>query len=105
MRPADRRRRCFRKTEVLDLPFLNHVFHCPRHIFNRYVWITAVLIEEIDYARLEAFERCIGNLLDVLRTAVAAPPLSGYRIEIMTELRCNHYPVANGCKGLADEFF
>src|SRR5437879_9467680 len=50
MRPADRRRRCFRKTEVLDLTFLNQVLHRSSHIFNRYLWITAVLIEEIDYA-------------------------------------------------------
>src|SRR5437868_3612714 len=105
LRSADRRRRCFRKAEVLDLTFLNQVLHRSRHIFNRYVWIATVLIEEIDHARLEAFERCVGNLLDVLRPAVAAPPLSGYWIEIMTELGCDHYPVANRCKGLTDEFF
>src|SRR6266566_8896304 len=74
LRSADRRRRCFRKAEVLDLTFLNQVFHRSRYIFNRYVSITTVLIEEIGYVRLEAFERCIGNLLDVLRPAVAPPP-------------------------------
>src|SRR5262245_39030113 len=105
MRSADCRRRCFRKAEVLDLTFLNQVLHRSCYIFNRYVWITTVLIEEIDYTRLEALERCIGNLLDVFRPAVAAPPLSGYWIEIMTELCCDHNPVANRCKGLADKFF
>jgi hypothetical protein len=89
---------------VLDLTFLNQVLHRSRHIFNRYVWITTVLIEEIDYGRLEAFERCIGNLLDVLWPAIAAPPLSGYWIKIVTELRCDHDPVANRCKGVADKF-
>src|SRR6266700_2739337 len=98
MRPADRRRRCFRKAEVLDFTFLNQVLHRSRHIFNRYVWITAVLIEEIDYACLEAFERCIGNLFDVLRAATAATPLSGYWIEIVTKLRCDHDLVANRCE-------
>src|SRR5437870_6873809 len=105
MRPADRRRRCFRKAEVLDLTLLNQVLHRSSHIFNRYLWVTTVLIEEIDHVHLEAFERCLGNLLDVLRPAVAAPPLSGYWIEVVTELRCDHYPVANRCKGLTDEFF
>jgi len=105
VRPADRWRCCFRKAEVPDLALLNQVLHRSRHIFDRYVRVAAVLIEKIDHAGLEALERRLGNLLDVLWTAVAAPSLSRLRIEIMTKLGCDHYLIADRRMGFADELF
>jgi hypothetical protein len=50
----------FSKTEVLNLASLSQILHCARDILDRHVWIDTVLVEEIDYVRLEAFE---GRLL------------------------------------------
>jgi len=45
-----------RKSEVLDLARLNQILDCARDILDRHVWIDAVLVQEIDDIRLEAFE-------------------------------------------------
>src|SRR6266567_4247454 len=46
----------FRKAEVLYLAGLNQILHRPRYILDRYVWIDAVLVQDIDDVGLEAFE-------------------------------------------------
>ena len=55
---------------MLDLALLNQVLHRSRHVFDRHVRVDAVLIEQIDDIGLEALERGLGDLLDVLGPTV-----------------------------------
>ena len=102
---TDRLHSRFRKAEVLNLAFLDQVFHRPRYIFNRHVRIDAVLIEQVDDIDLEPLERGLRNLLDVLRPAVHAdPPGSPVWIELEAELGGNHHFPAEGSKGFTHQF-
>ncbi len=67
---TDRLRSCFRKTEVLNLALLNQILHRSRYVFDGHVQINAVLIEQIDDVDLESLERCLSDLLDVLRATI-----------------------------------
>jgi hypothetical protein len=51
---------------VLNLAFLNQVFHRFRYVFDRHTWVNAVLIEQVNGFDLESLERGLGDLLDVL---------------------------------------
>jgi hypothetical protein len=62
----------FREAEVLYLAGLNQILHRSRHVFNRHIGIDAVLIKKIDGINVQALQRCVGNLFDVLRVAVQA---------------------------------
>jgi hypothetical protein len=57
---------CFGEAEVPDLALLDQVLYCPRHLFNRYVRVNTVLIEQVDGVDLESLERRLTDLLDVL---------------------------------------
>jgi hypothetical protein len=76
VRATDRLHARLRKPEVLDFAFANQVLHGSRHILDRHVPVDTVLVEEIDPIGLEAFERSLGDLLDVrwptIKTALAA---------------------------------
>src|SRR6266852_3508654 len=54
MGPANRLYARFRKTEVLHLAFLNQILHSARNIFDRYIHVDPMLIEEINSIDLEA---------------------------------------------------
>jgi len=47
----------FRHAKVLPLPLLNQVLHRARHVFDRYVQVHSVLIEEVNSLDLESLER------------------------------------------------
>ncbi len=105
MGAADRLRPCFGQAEMLDLAFLNQVLHRACHIFDRHFRIDAVLIEQVDDFALEAPERGLGNLFDMLRPAVEpASTLSCLQVDVMAELGCDHNLPADGGQGFADEF-
>jgi hypothetical protein len=63
---------CLRKAEVLNLALLDQVLHGSRYVFDRHVRIKTVLIGQIDDIDLEPLERGVGDLLDVLESAVSA---------------------------------
>ncbi len=71
---ANRLCSCFRKAEVLHLPFLNQVLHRSGHVFDWHVRVNTVLIEQIDGIDLESLERGLGDLLDVLWPTIQAHP-------------------------------
>src|SRR5829696_5589789 len=66
MGAPDRLHACFGKAEVLDLAFLDQLLHRAGNVFDRHARIDAVLIEEIDAVGLQALERGLSDLPDVL---------------------------------------
>ena len=91
---------------MLDLALLNQVFHRSGDVFNGYVGINPVLIEQIDGIHFEALQRAFGNLLDVLWPAVQTYPSALARgIELEPELGSDHHFPTEGRKGFAYEFF
>ena len=55
-----------------DLPFLDQLLDRAGDILDRHVRIDAVLVEQVDAIGLQALERCLDDLLDVLGPAVEA---------------------------------
>ena len=100
---TDRLHPCFRKSEVPDLTFLNQVLHRAGHIFDWYVRIDAMLIKQIDAIGLESHQRCIGDLLDVLRPAIHTDLLS-VRADLESELGGYDHLIANGSERFAQQF-
>jgi hypothetical protein len=83
MGAPDRLHARFRKAEVLDLALLDQLLHRASDVFDRHVRIDAVLIEEINALGLQAFERGLGDLPDVLWPAVKARlRVSGFEPEL-----------------------
>ena len=106
MRATDRLHAGFGKAEVLDLAFLDQVLHRSRHVFDRHVRVNTVLVEQIDDIHFEPFERGLGDLLDVLGSAVQSLPAgTSIRIEVEAELGGDHHLPAEGGEGFADKFF
>src|SRR5258708_30158829 len=98
---------CFRQAKVLHLACVNQFLHRAGYVFDRYVRINPMLIQEINCADLEPLERALDCMLDVLRPAVQARR-AGPRIaatEIEPELGGDHHLLAELSKGFAHEFF
>jgi hypothetical protein len=53
---ANRRCGCFRKPEALHLARLDQVLDGSCHVFDRNLWIDAMLIEQVDAVGLEALQ-------------------------------------------------
>ena len=80
----------------MTLPCLDQLLHRSRHVFDGHVGVDAVLIEQVDGVDLEPLERCLGDLLDVLRPAVQAQPAGRpVGLELEAELGGNHHLPAN----------
>ncbi len=91
---------------MLDLALLNQVLYGTSNVFDWHVGINAVLIEQVDYIGFEALERGLGDLLDVLRTAVqAAPTRSAIGIRFEPEFGGDHHLVTKWSQRFAHEFF
>jgi len=64
-----------------------------------------MLVEQVDAVGLEALERGLGNLPDVIRSAVQTPPFTGLRIDVKAELGCDNDTIAYRGQRFADESF
>src|SRR5208283_566445 len=80
---------------MLDLAFLNQILDRSRHIFDRYIRVHTMLIEQINRINPKALERGFSDFLDVLWPTIETalfprinlePELSGYR----------HFPTEGG---------
>src|SRR5260370_40224350 len=101
---TDRLHSCFRKPEMLYLPFLNQILDRPSNIFDSHVRVNPMLIEEIDVVGLQSLERRFGDLLDVLGPAIHAELLAvGTKFE--TEFGGYHNLTAKGSERFAHKFF
>ena len=105
MSPTDRVHTLLGKAEVFHLTLLNGFLHRAGNIFDWSIWVYAMLVEEIDGLDLEAYERCFGDPLDLLRPAFQAPLLACVGIEIEPELGGDHDLAAERRQGLAHELF
>ena len=89
------------------MPCLDQFLHRAGDVFDRHVRVDAVLIEQIDHIGLEALERGLGDLLDVLRPAVQArrsgPRITAAKVE--PELGGDHHLLAERSEGFANKFF
>ncbi len=70
MSAANVRCASLRHTEVLDLTFLNQLLHRACNVFDWHIRIDAVLIEQIDYVGVEAFQGGFSYGPDSFRVAV-----------------------------------
>ncbi len=103
---ADGFRAGFGETEVFYFAGLDEVFHGSGDVFDGNFEIDAMLVVEIDVVGLEALERFVADLLDVVGMAVQCAPLSAVvRIRLPAEFRGDHKFVAKRSEAFADEFF
>lgn len=59
---------------MFDLACLNQIFYRAGHLFDGHIWIRAVLVKEVNSVCPKPLERCLGNSLDLLRSAIQANP-------------------------------
>src|SRR6266487_6817905 len=90
---------------MFDLPFLNEVLDCSRHVFDRHVRINAMLIEEVDDIGFEARERRLSDFSYLLRPAVESSDFAGFAVEMESELGGDDHVGAKRSESFAHEFF
>src|SRR5205807_6032918 len=88
---------------MFDLAVLNEAFNGSGNVFDRNFVIYAMLVEEIDDIRLETLERCLGNLLNVLWTAVQPSLLAVFDVE--SEFGRDYHFFGKCGKGFSTKFF
>src|SRR5215203_2735766 len=72
VRTPDRLLACLREAEKADLPFAHQVGHRADDIFDRHLWVNAMLIEQIDAICRESAQRPFDRIANALRPAVDA---------------------------------
>ena len=100
---ADRPHTGFGQPEVPDLALLNQISDRAGDVFDRDVWVDAVLIEEIDRVDVQPPQRRFGDFADVRRPAVHAALCAA--LEGEAELRRDRDPAAERRERFADELF
>ena len=92
---------------MFHLALLDQFLDRTGDILDRHVRVDAVLIEQIDHIGLEALQRGLGDILDMLRSAVqsrrSGPRITAAKVE--PELGGDHYLLAKRSEGFANEFF
>ena len=87
---------------MFDLALLDEVPDCTRHVFNRHIWVDAMLIEDIDHVGLEALQGGFSHGPDTFRFAVCTLTRDSV---LEAELGCDDDLVTDGCQRLTNEFF
>src|SRR6185369_8326074 len=103
MRATDRFHSCFRESEMLHLALMDQVLHSSGDIFDRYIGIDAMLIQQVNPISLEPPQRCIGHLFDVLGATVQASLFAILNLE--PELSGDHHLVTKWSQRFAHQFF
>src|SRR6185436_851638 len=86
-----------------DLAFRDQLLDRPCYIFDWYVRIDSVLIEQIDNISLESLERSVGNVFDVRWVAVDAYLLS-FGTEFETKFCSYHHLITERCESFTHKF-
>jgi hypothetical protein len=102
---TDRLHSRFRKSEVLDLALVNQFLHRAGHVFDWYVRINTVLIEQVDHIAPESLKRGVSNFHDVLGPTVQPNPFAGLRIKLPPEFCGNHHLPTERSESLTNKFF
>jgi len=103
MRAADRLNAGFGEAEVLDLSCFDQLRDRAGDVFDRYIRIDAVLVEQVDRVGPESLQRSLDAALDCLGSAVKAAAVVALQVE--SELGRDHDLLAYGDECFADEFF
>ena len=93
------------QAEMADLALGDQVADGAGNVLDRHGRIDAVLIEQVDPVGAQALQRGFGHGLDMggrLLVPPRRPPVSGSMSK--PELGRDHHPVADGMKGLAQQF-
>ena len=91
---------------MFHLALVDKLLHCAGYFFNRNVQIDAMLIEQIDGIDFEPLERCLSDLLDVLRPAVQRTPLAAILgIRLPAKLGSDHHTAAKWSERFTYQFF
>src|SRR5687768_14092526 len=94
------------QSPMQNLTFPHQVTDRTSDIFNRHIWIDAVLVEEIDSISVETCEHSLDSLLDMIGTAIESPNhLPCLKIDVPAKLGCDHNLVAEGFNGFAEQTF
>jgi hypothetical protein len=89
---------------VLYLALLNQLLHSAGNVFDGHVQVDTMLVVEIDGVDLQAFERALTSLLDVLGPAVERVPLSSIGgIGFPAEFGSDDHFAAEGSKRFTDQ--
>src|SRR5262249_27159724 len=102
MRSANRLHARFRQSKMLYLSFANQTFNCTSNVFDRYIRINPVLIQQINHIGLQSLKGSLDHFLDVLRPAIQAS-LSAFGIELECKLGGDHHLLAERCDGFAQK--
>lgn len=89
---------------MLDFAGFDQILDRTGDVFDRYIGVDAVLIEQIDDIGLEPLERGFGDLLDVRRPAAEAALFTSRRINVEAEFGGDNHLVAKGRERFADQF-
>ena len=89
---------------MFHLALLDEVFHCTGDVFDGHVRIDAVLIEQVNDAGLQAFERRFGDLLNMRRPTVQSDLFAGGWINFEAKLCGDGHLVTERSERFANEF-
>src|SRR5665213_1885820 len=104
VRTPDRRGACLRQAEVSYLPGGDQISYRTCDVFDRYRRIDPMLIEEINYVRLQALERCVGDGFHVLRPAVKSFDGTVVRTDVESELCSDADLIPYGRQCLGEQY-
>src|SRR5262249_36459200 len=93
------------ESEVFYFALLNKILYGSGHVLNGYFGIDPVLIKEIDDIGLKALERSLSDFPDVRGPAIEPGLLACSWVNLESELRGDHYFVAERSQGFANQFF
>jgi hypothetical protein len=82
---------------------MDQILDRSRDVLDRYVWVDAVLVEQVDAIGAESFQRRIGDRPDVLRSAVHTN-VRERAAECVAKLGCDYDLIAEGGEGFAHDF-
>lgn len=105
VRATDGLRSRFRQTRVLHFFLCNQVLGRSCHILNGYIGSDPVLIEQIDDLCVQTPQRCLRDLLNMLRAVIFTPMLPGLWIDVMAKLGGDYHLVAQGSQCFANQGF
>ena len=75
-----------RQAEMPDLAVGDQLLYCPGDVLDGHVRVDAVLVKQVDPIGLQALERSVDYLPDVLGAAVESVALAGDRVDVECDL-------------------
>jgi hypothetical protein len=99
MRAPDGGSPCLTQSEVPYLALTDEIPHRAGDVFDRHVWVDAVLVQKIDRVDPEPPQRPLDRVTNALRSAVE-PVATPAGTEVMAEFGGNHHAMAERLQSL-----